>query len=142
VNEEPEVDCDCPLHNPNGLPVTSLRLEAGNRLTLRAEAIIHTSDRMLILAFIAAHQHRYEHSPLTTLFLARDWFTTRGCEAEVQPVAGVNLFTRACTSARLAVRGFLWKRVGMALFQGQETCEDCAKHLHEQAEQMGTGDAT
>jgi hypothetical protein len=130
VNEEPEVDCDCPLHNPNGLPVTSLRLEAGTRLTLRAEAIIQTNDKAMILAFMAAHGERYEHAPLTTLFLARDWFEGRGCEAVVRPDPEAHLLTRVCTSLRLALRGYLWKRLGMALYRGQETCEDCAARLH------------
>ncbi len=134
TSDEQEETCDCPLHGSGN--VTSFRLEAGDRLTLRAEAIIHTKDKALILAFIGAHRERYEHAPLTTLFLARDWFKGRGYEAVVQPVPTAPLFTRACTSLRLAVRGFWWKRVGMALYQGQETCECCAANLRKQVDHM------
>lgn len=134
MNKETHEDCDCPLHGAG--EVTSFRLEAGDRLTLRAEAVIHTNDKALILAFIGAHSERYEHAPLTTLFLARDWFQGRGCEAVVRPVPAAHLLTRTCTWWRLAVRGFLWKRVGMALYRGRETCEGCAARLHEEVRQI------
>lgn len=93
-------------------PITSFRLEAGETLTLRAVAVIHTGDKALIRSFMDAHGERYEHAPLTTLFLARDWFMTRGCEVVVSPDPAARLFTRATTSLRLRLRGFVWKRVG------------------------------